>query len=291
MRWTAGAGGLLVLALSLACAGATGTIFDYPAEDREDPNGSGRGRAGPGVTSIPETTDPDQDTEADARTDGGIPSGRTPPVPPPLDEIHPVLTLATANLADESFETDSWKRVFRFYKADATVIGGELRFGAVPGAGHPPQGILRLRGPDFAMQFRFRLEGSASLAVQTSDDKLRTHVANVSVGTRGINLNRMTGWGGTTKYIRLTRSDLNMEKGRTYTLLVEMQGDEMAVHLDGRCLVYAQAPGLEANKNVVYLTGGGTYTFYDDVRVWQTEANPEWPARREATLADRQDCP
>ena len=203
----------------------------------------------------------------------------------PVDDALTTMTIPGTQLLNESFESDAWKTKFSPYAAVATVVDGQLRVAVAPAVKHPAEIGYRQRMRDVVAQFRFRLEGAGYLGIQFSDDKQTFHVANMMVGKTRVNLNQVTGWGGTTKFKNLDYQDLTVGADEWHTARVELRGSEILAQIDDGCLLYGSVPALDVDKTKFALQSGGQYARYDDIKAWEAIADPTWPARKAAVLA------
>jgi hypothetical protein len=203
-----------------------------------------------------------------------------PPAPAPL------MTVPGKVLLDEPFGSNELAKTWKPYKADVQIIDGHLRVAAQPGAGHPPEVNVFATMKDVAVRFRFRLDGAKYLGLQISDVKAKHHIANVTVSSNRAALNRVTGWGPTTKAAKIDAAAFSPGKDEWHTLLLEICGNEAVVQIDDKLVLAGKADGLEADKPRLSFISGGEFAWYDDVKVWEVKPDPKWESRR-AELASK----
>jgi hypothetical protein len=77
-----------------------------------------------------------------------------------------------------------------------------------------------------------------------------------------------------------------LERGRWYTVTIEILGDEMLASLDGKPLVYLQSPGIaHTTKTDFGFTINGRSLELDNVHAWAAEPNPAWAKHKQTLLA------
>ncbi|MBC8326173.1 MAG: hypothetical protein H8E27_11180 [Verrucomicrobia subdivision 3 bacterium] len=84
----------------------------------------------------------------------------------------------------------------------------------------------------------------------------------------------------------LDRQPLTLKPHIWYTAMLEIVGDEALFRL-GDHVAYAQAEQIRLPKNLVSLTTGATWHEIKRVRIWEATPNPNWPAKKAATLQVR----
>lgn len=207
--------------------------------------------------------------------------------PKPPDPAEPVTLMAARGklLLFEPFSTPAWEGTMRPYAGDFQVIDGAVRVASQPGAGHPPQLNFFGQVTDLVVQVRVRLDGGKRMGAQISSPERKQNLCSVMLDGERISINRMSGWGGTTRQVELVGKTFKAEKDRWYTLLIEWCGNECLVRLDDRVLLHAEAAELGGTKGQVLFQSSGAYAWYDDVRIWNAITDPTWAKRKAEVVA------
>lgn len=200
-------------------------------------------------------------------------------------DLPTLMTTRGKLLLDEPFKDAEWAKTLKPYKGDFQLIDGQLKVAPQAGANHPPQASFYAPMTNVVAQIRFRLDGAQRVSVMLGSPERSENIASVTVDSHQVTISRMTGWGGTTKVISLAKKELKVDKDRWYTLLVEWCGNECSVQVDDKFVLYASDPELVRTKGQFSLQSGGSFAWYDDVRVWQAEIDPTWEKRKGRVIA------
>lgn len=75
------------------------------------------------------------------------------------------------------------------------------------------------------------------------------------------------------------KAPLPMSPGEWKTLVIEIKGEEMVATIGGKSIAGA-APLLATDKVDVGLTVGGESACFRNLRIWEAQANPQWPEHK-----------
>ena len=122
------------------------------------------------------------------------------------------------------------------------------------------------------------------MGIQISDDKAAQHICNLLITPTQVTINRVTGWGPTTRNAALDHQALAIERDHWYTVLIELCGNDYLAQIDYSCVLYGHAEGLDVAKPRLSLISSGNVAWYDHVKVWDATPDPLWPTRKEEVL-------
>lgn len=163
--------------------------------------------------------------------------------------------------------------------------------------GHGAVGRVYLPMKDVVMSFRFNLTESPTFNVVFDDKAFKGshagHICRVAIAKRQIRLGddkegimrndifKMRRDPATKKAAdtllegRGTAVKANLETNRWYTLIIEILGEEMRVHLDGEKLATLKSSGIaHPTKESVHFTVTGKEARFDDVKIWKALPKP-----------------
>ena len=103
-----------------------------------------------------------------------------------------------------------------------------------------------------------------------------------------VELVKMSGIGPTTKGNTLDRMPMKWEPGRWYTMVIELYGKEIVVHIDSLHVLHGEADGLDIDKGRIALICGGQYAWFDDMKLWEVELDPKWEKRKPLLLQQKE---
>lgn len=130
---------------------------------------------------------------------------------------------------------------------------------------------------DYAMDFRFKLEGTS---IAKCDLDFDHHKANVTFADRSVSMHVA----GSAMPVKQDRT-FEVKLGQWYHVLVEVAGDTLVVQFENGPVLYTVFAGLADpnNKGLFRIAGPEQGTVYlDDVTVWSLKPGllPTWPATR-----------
>ena len=85
----------------------------------------------------------------------------------------------------------------------------------------------------------------------------------------------------------LDKVPLNLEPGTWHTLQLEMQGQDVAVSIDGKQVAFGAGERIDVDKTSVQLRVGGESVAFKNLRVWETTPVEGWPATKAKLLEGR----
>ncbi len=177
---------------------------------------------------------------------------------------------------------DDWKVAKgRWDIADGVLRGAELKEDNHGAAIRRP-----LEFDDVIIQYAFRLQGNRLTTLSINHAK--GHLCRVSLARSGVTVTRdKTSKDPGEKAAVLETYKTPLEEGRWYTLLVEIQGGEMLASLDDRHFAIGEDKAIDGSKANLGLTVAGESAEFDDLKVWEARARPDWSARKKALLEGR----
>jgi hypothetical protein len=197
-------------------------------------------------------------------------------------EIKTIMVKRGELLFEDSFAGEAIDKEWNRYKGNYAVEKGQLKVAEIPSDGHHPAMSRKADTTNCVVQFSFKFEGSTWMGFAWDE---KEHVARVILRPDSVQLLKMSGTGPTTKSEKVDEKRLKFEPGTLHTLLVEIQGKEMLAQVDGKDILYGEAPGVDGTKSRVELISGGQWAWYDDIKVWKAEPEDKWPQKRKILLA------
>jgi hypothetical protein len=190
-------------------------------------------------------------------------------------------------LWEESFSGGAWNKEWSKYKGNYVVEKDQLKVAEVAGDGHLPTMTRSFKESNVILQFAFKFEGAKWLGVQLDDasnDAKKEHVAQLTIQPDSFRIEKMTGFGPTTKNMTVDQKKMKFEPGAWHTIVWEILGDEMVATIDDKDMVLAKVDGMTLTRTRLQLVSSGEWAWYDEIKVWKAEADPRWPKKRAALL-------
>jgi hypothetical protein len=132
--------------------------------------------------------------------------------------------------------------------------------------------VLTLQHPhrDSIVQFSFRLNGATGFNLSINHSK--GHLFRVAVNPTGLVVTKdKDKKNSKSKVMVLGKGDGTFAVGQWYSMLVEMQGDQVAVQTDNGLKVEVREPSLNVDKPGYRFVMRNESLGLDDVRVWMSE--------------------
>jgi hypothetical protein len=165
----------------------------------------------------------------------------------------------------------------------------EIQDGVLVGAEKPEEnhgGMLtkpRLAFHNASIQVSFRLDGAKGITLDANSFELGRIVA-ASVSSTELTLSRSLAGGD--KLEVLDKATLKLEAGTWYTLLLEMQGREIAASVDGQ-VAFGAGERIDVDKTSVQFRLRGESAALKNLRVWETTPADTWEATKAKLLEAR----
>ena len=188
-------------------------------------------------------------------------------------------------LWEEPFAGGAWSKDWSLYKGRFIVEKDQLKVAENPADGHLPTMTRSFKESNIVLQFAFKFEGAKWLGMQLDDatnEQKKEHVAQLTIQPDGFRIEKMTGFGPTTRNLVLDQKKMKFEPGTWHTVVWEIQGDEMVATVDDREMVLARADGMTLVRSRVQLVSAGEWAWFDEIKVWKGEVDPKWPKKRAA---------
>jgi hypothetical protein len=187
----------------------------------------------------------------------------------------------------ERGDLGEWKTVIpAFSVRDGVLIGWQER------ADHGAVGRIHRPMKDVVVEFKFRLEGSATFNAVFDDQNFKGshagHICRVAFTQKAIRLGddregimrndiyemrkdpaRKAEAGGLIQG-RSTQTPVTLGQNKWYQVAIEITGDRMCVSLDGKPAAELVSPGIaHETKTSFHFTVTGPCVHFDDVRIWK----------------------
>lgn len=188
-------------------------------------------------------------------------------------------------LWEEPFSGGAYAKEWSLYKGRFVVEKDQLKVAENPSDGHLPTMTRNFKESNVILQFAFKFEGAKWIGMQLDDatnDAKKEHVAQLTIQPDGFRIEKMTGFGPTTKNMVLDQKKMKFEPGSWHTMVWEIQGDEMVATVDDKEMVLAKADGMTLVRSRVQLVSAGEWAWFDEIKVWKGETDPKWAKKRAA---------
>jgi len=211
------------------------------------------------------------------------PDAKKPPDP------KTVMSLRGPLLWEETFADGAYSKEWSRYKGNYVVEKGQLKVAEVAGDGHLPTMTRTFKESNVVIQFSFKFEGARFLGFQLDDatnEQKKEHVAQLTITPDGFRIEKMTGFGPTTKNTTVDQKKMKFDPGTWHTILYEIVGDEIVAVVDDQEMAVAKADGMTLVRSRIQLVSAGEWAWYKDIKVWKAEPDPKW-AKKRAALMER----
>jgi len=191
-------------------------------------------------------------------------------------------------LWEEAFAGGVWSKDWNLYKGKFVVEKEQLKVAEQASDGHMATMTRNFKESNVIIQFSFKFEGAKWLGIQLDDavnDAKKEHVAQLTVQPDSFRIEKMTGFGPTTKNTVVDQRKLKFEPGAWHTMVWEIQGDEMVAAVDDKEIAMAKVDGMTLVRSRLQLVTSGELALFDGIKVWKAEADPRW-AKRKAALQE-----
>ncbi len=211
--------------------------------------------------------------------------------PPP--DARPVLTKPGKLLFSEDFtqvphERDKQNKVKKGWMSgkgkweikDGVLIGAEK-------AEDNHGAMLTKPGLEFhnaAVQVSFRLDGAKGITLDANSFALGRIIA-ASISSTELTLSRSLEGGD--KLEVLDKAPLQLETGKWYVLLLEMQGNAVVASIEGKQTVFGAGERIDVDKTSVQLRIRGESVAFKNLRVWEATPADGWEATKAKLLEGR----
>lgn len=135
-----------------------------------------------------------------------------------------------------------------------------------------------------AVLVSFRLDGARAFTLDANSFALGRIIA-VTVTNTSLKLVRSLAGGD--RMDVLDTVPLTLEPGTWHTLLLEMQGREVAASIDGKEVAFGAGERIDVDKTSVQLRVGGESAAFKNLRVWEATPADTWEATRAKLLDAR----
>lgn len=195
------------------------------------------------------------------------------------------MSLRGALLWEESFTGGTWSKEWNLYKGKFVVEKDGLKVAEQASDGHMPTMTRGFKESNVILQFNFKFEGARFLGIQLDDasnDAKKEHVAQLTILPDAFRIEKMTGFGPTTRNTVVDQKKMKFEPGTWHTIVWEVQGDEMLACVDDKEIAMAKADGMTLTRTRLQLIASGELAWFSAIKVWKAELDPKWPRKKAA---------
>ena len=188
----------------------------------------------------------------------------------------PVMCEARRLYFGDTFEPEQTSSRW-FFDKHWTVVDGRLVRNDIEGE-HRRIFIKKPEYRDVLIRFDFRLQGAQEIRLVTGTPGKYNAVIHVRPDRFFI----QTAVDQTVPYFPSIQGEcaFDIQQDRTYTMTVEIVGDEIAAHVDRRHFALCQHPILDRKRTYFAFQVDRSGAAIDNVEIYQAASRKDWPARR-----------
>jgi hypothetical protein len=212
----------------------------------------------------------------------------------------PAMAKKGALLFAESFDGQTeLPKLFKTGTGEWSVQDGALRGRELKASNHAAFRKLFLEHRDVVYQLDFKIQGEATARFMINYDLV--HLANCTVNKSEFALTKLAETAKRAemeaqakkngqpiekgewqqKPVKFSRPNMGFKEDTWYALTIELVGDEILAHLDGKT-IYLRHPGLTERKTNFGLQAAGLNgtVFFDNLKVWAATRASDWSEQR-----------
>jgi len=196
----------------------------------------------------------------------------------PVDKPDTLMSVAGKLIFSDNFDkplAKPWRKLKgRWDIVDGVIQGAEL-------AADKHGAVMRMPTPvhNVVVQYEFMLQGTKMTSFSFNDAK--GHCCRVLINSKGIVARKdMHKKIAGNKPVTLQKTNVKIANGQWHKLVIEIQGSEMLVRLDGKQTAYGSHAEIDVDKNNLGLTVSGASASFKNLRIWEATPKKEWPANK-----------
>ena len=183
-------------------------------------------------------------------------------------DLKPVLGQPGQLLFEDTFDSDALGAKWRVAKGDWTVRQGILVGKEKKEDKHAAVLSCNIPNRNSSIRFAFKLDGAKTFHL--SFNKTRGHLFRVTVTKAGMQIRKdKDKKDPQSKSIALANAKHPFQQGKWYTLLVEVQDDQVIVQTDTGIKLQAKHPQLDVDKPNYRFVTSGEELCIDEVKIWK----------------------
>jgi hypothetical protein len=197
----------------------------------------------------------------------------------------PLMTVRGKQVLADDFSGPSVDPKWKAAKGKWEVVDGALKGVELASDMHPAAIHTPVKLADGVFQFDFRLDGAKT--THLSLNAAKGHVCRVTITPAGFQVRKD---GSKTdeadKGVLLDSCKMPFEKGKWYTMLVEVSGKEILARVDDRHFAFGADEKVATAKAMLGFPVAGDAACFDNVKVWEATPNPDWAKTKERLAAE-----
>jgi hypothetical protein len=205
---------------------------------------------------------------------------------PASKDIEPLMTKRGKQLVSEDFSASSIPSAYKMEKGTWSIVGGALKGVEKASDMHPATFRIDLKQPESEIfQFDFKMDGGTGTALSLNG--AGGHVVRVKIAANGFNITKDGSKTDTSdKGEMLDSCKMDFEKGQWYTMIVEISGKEIIARVDDKHYAFGENAKVGTAKTNFGFPSSGDATYFDNVKVWEGQPNPDWSSIKAKLSAD-----
>jgi hypothetical protein len=173
-----------------------------------------------------------------------------------------------------------WTAGWRLRPGKWEFTDGAMRGTEIAADDHGAVARYPLAFQDVVIQYEVRLDGCRQTTLSLNDQK--EHVCRVLINPAGFSAQKDDhDHAGPDKAQVFGKAALPIESGQWKTVVLEIVGQEMVAHIDGKAIAGTHELIGTAKANFGFTVAGEGASFRN-LRVWEATANPEWAKHKAA---------
>jgi hypothetical protein len=200
-------------------------------------------------------------------------------------DLAPLMTIRGKQVLSDDFSGPSIDSKWKPGKGKWEIKDGALKGVEVATDMHAATIHTPIKQTDGIFQFDFRCDGGKTTHLSLNGAK--GHICRVTITPNGFQVRKDgSKTDAADKPALLDSCKVSFEKGKWYTMIVEVSGKEMLARVDDKHFAFGEDAKVATPKEMMGFPAAGDSTSFDNVKVWEATANPEWAKTKEKLKAD-----
>jgi len=194
-------------------------------------------------------------------------------------EIKPLMLQRGKLLLDEDFSAKQVDARWTQNKGQWKIVDGALQGTELKADEHAASIRTNIQLPDnFILQFDFKFDGGKIIHLSFNG---KGHICRATLTPTGFVLKgEKIKKDPKDKAVTIGQIQQKFEKGKWYTMLVEIKGSEFVARVDDDLVAFGQHAKVARPKSNFGFPMAGVSSSIDNLRIWQGEPNDQWAKTR-----------
>ena len=176
---------------------------------------------------------------------------------------------------EETFATDKIDSRWQMHKGDWQIVNGSLQGSELEKDNHAASIRTDFDLPDnFVMEFEFKFNGGKVIHCSFNG---RGHICRATITPEGYTLKgEKVKKDPEDKSITVGQVQQKFEKGKSYTMRIEVAGEEMVARVEDGPVAFGKHAKIARDKTNFGFPMAGVSANIDNIRIWSANLNSEW---------------